>query len=202
MMAGQHSNRRSLRLKGYDYAQAGAYFVTICTQGRVCLFGEVEDGEMRLNEFGEMVRGCWLAIPDHFPHVALDAFVIMPNHVHGIVWIVDATTDAVGNVGATHASPVQTHASPLPSSPQPSVRPRGPQRRSIGAVVGSFKSATARCINADRKTPGTPVWQRNYYEHVIRNEASLDGIRAYIVNNPLQWALDRENPENLKRGDA
>jgi REP element-mobilizing transposase RayT len=203
MRAGQHPNRRSLRLKGYDYAQAGAYFVTICTQGRVCLFGEVVDGAMRLNEFGEMVRGCWLAIPDHFPHVALDAFVIMPNHVHGIVWIVDATTDAVGNVvGATHASVRATHASPLPSLPQPLLRPRGPQRRSIGAVVGSFKSAAARCINAYRKTPGIPIWQRNYYEHVIRNEASLDGVRAYIVNNPLQWALDRENPENLKRGEA
>ncbi len=207
--------RRSIRLKGYDYRTPGAYFVTLCTRDRACLFGEVVDGEMRLNEWGEIARRNWLAIPEHFPHVELDEFVMMPNHVHGIIWIV-GDDDVV--VGATHASPLQQSASPLqrpeppvhpqsqPASPlqqsAPPLRlpshqptePRGPKPGSVGAIIGSFKSATARHINEFRGTPGVPVWQRNYYEHVIRNEESLNRIRQYILANPLCWHTDRENP--------
>ena len=94
-------HRRSIRLKGYDYTRAGAYFVTICTKDGACLFGDVADGVMRLNQMGHIVRQCWLAIPDHFPHVLLDEFVVMPNHVHGIL-VIMPTHD----VGATHASPL------------------------------------------------------------------------------------------------
>jgi REP element-mobilizing transposase RayT len=177
-------HRRSIRLKGYDYTQPGAYFVTICTQDRACLFGEVVDGQMRLNEFGEIVRECWLAIPDHFSHTVLDEFVIMPNHVHGIISIVDASTDVTVVVGATHASPLR-------------IRPRGPERKSIGAIVGSFKSATTKRINGPRGTPGVPVWQRNYYEHIIRNQESLNRIRQYILDNPQRWSSDRENPSAI-----
>lgn len=168
-------NRRSIRLKGYDYSQAGAYFVTICTQDRVYLFGEVVDGEMRLNEWGEIVRQCWFDIPAHFPKAALDEFVVMPNHIHGIIVLVDSP------VGATHASPLPT-------------QPRGPQRQSIASIVGSYKSAVAKRINQQRGTPGAPVWQRNYYEHIIRNDESLNRIRQYIAENPLRWEVDRENP--------
>ncbi len=183
-------HRRSIRLKGYDYTQPGAYFVTICTHNREPLFGRVVDGEMVLNAFGEIVWACWGEIPDHFPHVELDAFVVMPNHVHGIIWIVDhpGATHAQ-NVGATHAQNVgATHALPLQG-------PRGPVSGSLGAIVGSFKSAVTRRINELRGTPGARVWQRNYYEHIIRNERALNAIRRYIVENPLRWHLDRYNPD-------
>ncbi|RMF88756.1 MAG: transposase [Nitrospinota bacterium] len=170
--------RRSVRLPEYDYSRPGAYFVTICTQDRVCLFGQVMDGRMRLNEYGDIVRACWLAIPDHFPRTTLDEFIIMPNHVHGIIVIVD-------NVGATHASP-------LPS------KPRGPKPHSIGAIVGSFKSAVTKRINETRGTPGAHVWQRNYYEHVIRDEVWLDRIREYIAGNPARWEEDENHPERIR----
>jgi putative transposase len=177
---GRH-HRRSIRLEGYDYAQPGAYFITICTQDRVCLFGDIVDGVMRLNQTGEIVRQCWMAIPEHFPHAMLDEFVVMPNHVHGIIVVGE-----MPNVGATHASP-------LPLAP-PRVRPHGPHRQSVGSIVGSFKSAATRRMNEYRGTSGTTVWQRNYYEHIIRTEDSLDRIRRYIAENPARWAVDRENP--------
>jgi len=171
-------NRRSIRLKGYDYSQPGAYFITIVTQDRVCLFGVVVDGEMRLNEWGEIARQCWFDIPAHFPDAALDECVVMPNHIHGVIVLVDSP------VGATHESPLPT-------------RPRGPKRQSIASIVGSSKSAVSKRINHHRGTPGAPVWQRNYYEHITRNEQSLNRIRQYIADNPQRWAFDRENPAAL-----
>ena len=164
-------HRRSIRLKGYDYCQVGAYFVTIVTQDRVCLFGAVVDGEMRLNDAGRMVAQCWQQIPAHFPHVELDEFVMMPNHVHGIIIVVGAR-----------------HAVPLPE------RFGKPVSGSLPTIIRSFKSAATKRINELRGTTGTRVWQRNYYEHIIRDEQSWDRIREYIVNNPLQWELDRLNP--------
>lgn len=171
-------HRRSVRLKGYDYTQAGAYFLTIVTQGRECLFGEVVDGNLVLSEWGKTVQGCWDAIPGHFPNAQLDTFVVIPNHVHGIIVIAGVTGRA-------------THASPLPWTASP---PRGPESQSLGAIVGSFKSAVTKSINNLRGTAGTPVWQRDYHEHIIRDESTLHRIREYVVNNPLQWAVDRENP--------
>lgn len=170
-------NRRSIRLKGYDYAQAGAYFVTICAHDRECLFGKVVDGTMRLNELGEIVRNAWLQSAEIRHEIVLhaDEMVVMPNHIHGIVWIVDDPVGATGSV-------------PLPSN--------GPTPRSLASFVAGFKSAATKRINERRGTPGAPVWQRNYYEHIIRSDALLARIREYIVNNPLQWALDRENPAN------
>ena len=194
-------HRRSIRLKGYDYSQPGAYFITICTANRACLFGEVVDGNMQLNPMGHIARQCWLAIPDHFPNTALDEFIIMPNHVHGIIWIVEKpnvenndANDAI--VGATHAIVGATHASPLRknapnANPNP---PRGPKRQSICAIVGSYKSAVTKRINERRNTPGATVWQRNYYEHVIRNDESLNRIRQYLLENSIRWHLDQENP--------
>ncbi len=164
-------HRRSIRWRGYDYTCPGAYFITVVTWGRECLFGEIVDGEMQMNELGAVAQSCWQEIPAHFPHVQLDAYVVMPNHIHGIIVIMD--------VGA-YASP------PMP--------PRGPQPKSVGAMVGSFKSAAAKRINEIRGTPGMPVWQRNYYEHIIRNEAALDETRRYIAENPLRWESDHENP--------
>ena len=174
-------HRRSIRLKGYDYTQPGAYFVTLCTHDRAHWFGEVVDGEMRLND-----AQCWRDIPAHFPHVKLDAFVIMPNHVHGILWIVD------NDVGAKNFSPL-----PLPPSPphQPTSPPSPPHgtSKTIGSVVRGFKIGVTKWFR--QNTTVYTVWQRNYYEHIIRNEESLDRIRQYIANNPLRWAFDRENPD-------
>lgn len=172
-------HRRFIRLKGHDYAQAGAYFITIVARDRVCLFGEVADAEMHPNDAGRIVDRCWRDIPAHFPNFELDAFVVMPNHVHGIIVMVRDPP-----VGATHASPLPDTATP-----------RGPKRQSLGAVVGSFKSAASKYINALYGNPDTTLWQRNYYEHVIREEESLNRIRQYILHNPVRWAFDRENPE-------
>ncbi|RTH27130.1 transposase [Thermus scotoductus] len=142
------------------------------------LFGDVVDGEMRLNEYGEIVRAEWFKTVQLRPYVVLheDEFVVMPNHIHGMIWIVD-------DVGATR------RVAPTKTNP-----PAGPAPGSIGAIVGAFKSAVTRRINQRRGTPGVRVWQRNYYEHIIRHERALNAIRRYIAENPLRWHLDRYNP--------
>ena len=175
------NHRRSLRLPSYDYAQAGAYFVTLCTHGRASLFGDVADGEMRLHEFGAIVQEEWLRTAMIRPGVGLDIFQVMPNHFHGIVFFgVD------GDVGAHGRAPL----------PEARTAPLHRPARSLGSLVAGFKSAVTARINTVRGTRGTPAWQRNYYEHVIRNEGDLDSIRQYIVGNPAKWAEDQENPGN------
>lgn len=151
--------RKNPRLKDYDYASAGAYFVTICTHHKQAIFGQIKQGLMELNPYGQQAERAWQEIPQHFSTVVLDEFIVMPNHIHGIVF--------VDRERARHASPLQ-------------------QAPSLGAVIGGFKSAAARLINQQRAPPGAPVWQRNYYEHVIRNEKSLSEIREYTANNPLK----------------
>ena len=186
-------HRRSIRLKGYDYTQAGAYFVTIVTQDRAHLFGEVVNGDMRLNAFGVTVREEWFKTAALRPYVRLfdDEFVVMPNHVHGIIWIVD---DGDDNVATRRVAPTNDIAPTNGIAPTATATPRGPVSGSIGAIIGQFKSAAARRINALRGTPGASVWQRNYYEHIIRNEDALNRIRQYIADNPRRWELDPENP--------
>ncbi len=174
----QRHRRRSIRLPEYDYTQPGAYFVTICTHNREPLFGQVVDGEMVLNKYGQIVWEEWFRSANIRAGIELftNEFVVMPNHIHGIVWIVDA-------VGATGRSPLQpTH-------------PRGPASRSLGSFIAGFKSIVTKRINAHRATPGARVWQRNYHEHIIRTERVLNVIRQYIVENPLCWDLDRCNPD-------
>jgi putative transposase len=158
-----------MRLQHYDYAKTGAYFVTICTHNRACTFGEVTGSLMVQNMAGRMVESIWCVIPGHYSNVSIDAFVVMPNHVHGLLFI---TKDLVG---ARFIAPE-------------SIAPN------LGEVVRAFK---ARCSHAINKIhgKGTPLWQRNYYEHVVRDEDDLMRIREYIENNPAQWALDEENPE-------
>jgi REP element-mobilizing transposase RayT len=170
-------HRRSIRLPGYDYASAGFYFVTVCVRGGKCLLGKVVDGEMRLNEWGQAAWDCGQGIHEHFPHVALDAFVVMPNHVHAIV----ALAEREGQVGAQHAAPLQKSKINVATG-------------SLGAVVRSFKAAVTKQINELRGIPGTPFWQRNYWEHIIRDEASLNRIREYIEDNPARWADDQLHP--------
>ncbi len=167
----QQKKRTPLRLRKYDYAQAGAYFITVCTKDKEHLLGEITDGAMKENEFGTIARSCWEELPKHYRDIELDEFVVMPNHIHGII------LNYNDDVGATHASPLLK-------------RPR------LGDMVGSFKSAVTKRINEIRATPGATIWQRNYYEHIIRNERGLNRIREYIHGNPLRWELDRENNQH------
>ena len=182
-------NRKSHRTRGHDYTQPGAYFITICTKNRECLFGEIQNGEMQLNEYGDIVTACWNATPLHFSGMKLDAFVVMPNHFHAVIWII---ADPI-SIGATHASPlIKNETNP------PTGSPHGPPSGSIGAVIGSFKSAATRRINKLSNTSGASVWQRDYDDQIIRTDASLYRIRRYIAMNPLKWELDREKPTRFK----
>jgi putative transposase len=153
----ERHHRRSIRLHDHDYRSPGAYFVTMVTVNRTCLF---VDAALR-----SIVERSWLAIPLHFAHASLDVWVIMPNHIHGIV--------------VTHEAPSSVHL----------------RAGALGAIIGTFKSVTTRRINQARQTPGEPVWQRNYYERIVRNDGELNRIRGYIAANPTRWALDRENLE-------
>jgi putative transposase len=172
-------HRRSIRLKGYDYTAVGIYYVIICSYRYQYLFSEVADNKMSLNDTGTIAEACWLAMPEHFPGVSLDEWIIMPNHIHGIIVINEEES-----VRATHASPVHIQS----SSPMPA----GPKRRSVGAIVGSFKLDAAKLINEQRGTPGATVWQRNYYEHIVRDEADLVRIQLYITANPACWVQEAE----------
>jgi REP-associated tyrosine transposase len=195
-------HRHSIRLKDYDYSQAGAYFVTICAWQRECMFGDIVDGEMRLNELGLLVESAWRGLARHFANLNLDEHVIMPNHFHGILQINDtANNDNVGAKQGSSALPDshtcnskgeagETLASPLQKLLQ------GTASGSLAALIQNFKSVSTRKINKIRQNPGCPVWQRNYYERVIRNYAELNRARKYIINNSLKWELDKENPVN------
>jgi putative transposase len=162
--------------------------VTICTRERECLFGHVMNGEMRLNDAGQIARRCWEGILDHFPFIELDSFVIMPNHVHGII-VIRCRGEASDFHATVNASKGTTDASPLRQ------RPNSTQPGSSSAIVQNFKSICTRKTNAARGAPGAPIWQRNYHEHVIRNEAELMAIREYIQNNPARWDEDENNPD-------
>jgi REP element-mobilizing transposase RayT len=179
--------RQSIRIRGHDYAGEGAYFVTICAKGRECVFGDIADGQMRLNEVGRIVEEEWLRSAGIRREIELDEFVIMPNHMHGVVIL---TKCAVG-----------AHRSTLGEGPPPRVGAHGRaplQRaaRSLGSFIAGFKASVTKRINGIRGTPGRPVWQRNYYEHIIRNDEDLARIRKYVHENPLRWDLDEENPRS------
>lgn len=167
--------RKSIRLHGYDYAQPGAYFVTLCTRQRACLFGDVRDGGMRLNAIGEIVADEWVKTAEIRDEIDLDEWVVMPNHFHAILVI-----------GRGDRPVAPTTTKPVASM--------GPRSRSVGAAIAGFKSSAAKRINTLRGTLGAPVWQRNYHEHIIRDEVSLDRIREYILANPSRWAADPDNP--------
>jgi putative transposase len=221
----ERHHRRRLRLKGYDYAQDGAYYVTICAQHRLCLFGDIVDGTIRLNAAGSAVQVAWNELPRRFAHLRLDAFVVMPNHVHGIAAFVGAGLALPGEKGAASSTPTQGdvvdgvtggtrtmgNAGNGAAGSAPTLGHTGkgaasstPTRddgddgvagsaRTLGDVIRAFKSLSAIHVNRLLMRYG-PLWQRNYYEHIIRDEGELNRIRDYITHNPLQWELDRENP--------
>lgn len=192
-------HRRSIRLKGYDYSQPGAYFVTIVTHNRVCLFGEVVNGDMQLNRYGEIVQHAWFDLPRHYPYVRLGAFCVMPNHIHAIIIMVDDNHDDDGNddVGAG-LRPAPTWASPADCGAIPGDDGAAPPRHPLPEIVRALKSFSARRINDIRQTPGAPVWQRNYYDRIIRNAMKYNRIRHYIETNPARWMNDRNNPQKRR----
>ncbi|MBN1372311.1 MAG: hypothetical protein JW987_10275 [Anaerolineaceae bacterium] len=173
----QNYRRRSIRLPGYDYSQPGAYFVTIVTYRREALFGEIVQDEMQLNDAGRIVWDIWQSLPERYPQVQLGAAVVMPNHFHAIVEIVAA--------GAIHELP-------LPELSQQESRLKR-RRMTIPMVVGYFKMNTAKQINLSLDSPGVPIWQRNYYEHVIEDDEEYRRIHLYIESNPSNWLEDDEN---------
>ncbi|MFM7468128.1 MAG: transposase [Vampirovibrionales bacterium] len=182
--------RKTLRLPHYNYSQAGAYFVTFCTHHRECLLGHItKEGMMALNDAGYIVQATWYDLPNHYPTIALDAFVIMPNHVHCVIWI---QNDAISYVG--DALVASRH--PDISNDSLSGTPQGcPLHR----IIGGFKSiVTVEYIKGVKTKQWKPLngklWQRDYYDHVIRKEDDLTRIREYIIHNPTQWALDENNP--------
>ena len=239
-------HRRSIRLKGHDYSASGVYFITICTYQREGLFGEVLAGEMQLNRFGRMVRSHWLNLPKYHCHLRLDEFVVMPNHIHGILtliddsakdsynpalvvgpdfndYIMDSTDTLVVGVdldnhslghrdalvvgaGFDNHALGYTDALLAKPAPTPSVnsmvnhstinKTGHPRRYGIPEIVRGFKTFSARRINQMRKSKGIPVWQRNYYEHIVQDVVSLQHIRHYIFNNPLSWQKDQLHPDN------
>jgi REP element-mobilizing transposase RayT len=184
-------HRRSIRLKGYDYSQPGAYFVTLVVHQRQCLFGEILDGVMRLNRYGEIVRRAWLDLPRHYPHALLDVFICMPNHVHGIVVLHDDGRGGSAQGKISMPSEVPAGETSLPEYAQ--TRPYGAIRHGLPEIIRAFKSFSARRINHLRNTSGTPLWQRNYYERIIRDEDEFQRIAAYIRDNPSRWNDDQEN---------
>lgn len=182
-------HRRSIRLQGYDYTSPGGYFVTLCVYQRHHLFGEVVEGEMQLTPYGRVVDTYWSRIPRHFPHVELDAWVVMPDHFHGIIVIVEEMAGPIPpsevGEGREIEPPFVTPADLRSTSAQP--RPHGAPPGSLGAIVGNFKSISTRRINRMRHTPGERVWLRNYWERIIRDERAYRAIRNYILNNPARW---------------
>jgi REP element-mobilizing transposase RayT len=175
-MASAHI-RRSLRVAGHDYT-SGAYFVTLCTHGRRCIFGEVIDDEVVLSAQGRTADQFWSAIPSHFPYVVLDSWVVMPSHLHGILSLTE------------NRRGVQLNA---PTELRPERMSQiSPHCGSLGVIVRTFKAA----VTTKARSAGwsNPIWQRGYYEHVIRSEVQLDRARRYVITNPVRWALDEENP--------
>jgi len=187
-------HRRSIRLKGYDYTRAGAYFVTIVCQDRTCLFGKVVDGMMQLNDASRMVQTVRDEIPEYYPGVDVDASIIMPNHMHGIVVLFDP-------VGAGRRNRPDDRDHTRPAHPQGDAPTKV---LSLPDVVHRFKMLTTKRYTDGVKQMGWQqynrrVWQRNYYEHIVRSEESLERIRNYILGNPALWDEDRENPDVIAR---
>jgi len=205
--------RRSIRLQGYDYARDGAYFVTICTQGRERVFGAVVRGEVRLNEYGREVARCWMWLAKQYPYVHLDEHIVMPDHTHAIIVIADAhnegapsndtdTTKHTDNGGAPSNDTAphtpcrggsRTAQLRIASTTNPVNRTTDGthtehmQRKPLGRLVGAFKTVSTGRVNDLQRTPGAQLWQRNYHERVIRNNLAMDALRRYIANNPVLW---------------
>lgn len=185
-------HRRSIRLGGYDYAHAGEYFLTVCTYGHECILAAIENEEVTVTEIGKIVKEEWLRTPAVRPNVQLDEFIVMPNHLHGIVIIKNDIF-----VGANGNSPQRGKR--IDMDPPPRKTPFRSPSGTIGAIVRGFKSAATKRVNELQDTPGKPLWQRDYYEHIVRDERDLERIREYIRLNPTRWPVDEENPVKSRK---
>jgi REP element-mobilizing transposase RayT len=183
-------HRRSIRLQGYDYSTPGAYFVTICVQHRACLFGAMVNGEMRLNDAGQMIQTCWEQLPQRFPTLRLDAYIVMPNHFHAIAVLVGAPTRGAQGAQDAQGAPATRSASRRGAE--------GPL--TIGDIIGAFKSMTTnKYIHGVRRAGWDPfekrLWQQNYWEYIVRDDDALNRIREYICVNPVRWTSDQLHPK-------
>ncbi len=200
-------HRKSIRLKGYDYSQAGLYFITICVQDRKCLFGKIVDDEMILNDAGKIADECWMEIPKHFPNAILHEHIVMPNHVHGIV---ELTQNNVANVGVENIRVQNIRVENFQPLQQPNEPPKQNAfqkmiPRSIGSIVKGFKIGVTKWFRNNATIVGVEnfqpllqpqpdidkLWQRNYHEHIIRDEESYQRISDYIISNPKNWKCDK-----------
>lgn len=198
-------NRKLNRWPGYDYSQSGLYFITICTHKRIEWFGRVENGEMILNQYGRIVRDCWLDLPNHYSNCKLDEFVIMPNHVHGIIVVTDGRERSVTvppddnrvirRMDATTQSPDgdRNGYKPFPTGDRNGLKPF-PTGHGLSEIVRGFKTFSSKRINA-LQNEFQFRWQKSFHDRVIRNNEELNGIRVYIAHNPSQWQFDRNNPK-------
>ena len=176
----QKYHRRSIRYPRYDYTNPGAYFITICTNQRYCLFGDIVDRKMYENIYGATVRATWQRLPSYFKNLTLDVFVVMPNHIHGILCLEE---------------PLERMQ--IDDYPSYFDQKKGTYSGSIPAIIQNFKSISTRKINQLRGSKLPLVWQRNFYDHINRNDQSLNRIRQYILENPYRWEEDEENPNFL-----
>ena len=188
----ERRHRQSLRLKHYDYSWAGAYFVTIVTQNRVCRFGTIQRETMELSPAGKMLKSVWADLPKRFPSIALDAYIVMPNHFHALV--------------VFPAPLLNTLQHPSPAEQKVPTRGTATERPTLGTIIGAWKSLTTMDYIVGVKTQNwlpfvNHLWQRNYYEHIVRDEDDLARIRYYIETNPQQWAQDAENPQYVPESD-
>jgi putative transposase len=186
--------RRSLRLKEYDYSQSGAYFVTLVTKSRECLFGEVNAGVIQLTKYGTILQRTWTNLPLHYPNIILEAFVVMPNHIHAIIGIIATDSESSGLILGNNSEQKDYLNGETYLRVDKFTNPNRKTRHSLPEIVRAFKSFSARQINQMRHTPGIALWQRNYYDHIIRNQAEMERIVLYIQANPGKWLEDEENP--------
>ena len=207
-------HRQSIRLRGYDYSQPGSYFITICTQHRECNLGELINGEIQFTVRGMIASLFWLEIPHHFPNVELDQFILMPNHIHGIIVIRDS--DNIGEINNRETNPKmggetnpkmggETHRK-MGGETNPKMGgethrkmggetpPLQDRKPTLGQIIAYYKYRTTKIINQIDDTPGQRMWQRNFYDRIIRTEKALHIMRQYIINNPYRWKKDLYNP--------
>jgi len=188
-------NRKSIRLKGHDYTCPGYYFLTLLVKNRACVLSEINNKKVILSEIGKIANECWLSIPEHFPNTKLGEYVIMPNHIHGIIEIVETIAPIDPNETTKRATESV--------APTLSLKPKGPKPKSIGSIIGQFKSVVSKKIKqqkddrirlTDPVTPFSNVWtgwHRDYHDRIIRNQEELYRIRTYIINNPKNWDKEK-----------